>query len=905
MLSDLLHRVRALFSRRAVEREIDDELRYHFDRQVEAYEKRGLSLEEAQRRARLIFGGLDQIKEEYRDALGVRLVDDLRRDLRTAMRSLRATPVITAVAILSLALTIGANAAIFSVLNALVLRTLPVRDPARLVHVTDLVPRPAAEGGETRVRAWSAPAWERVRQRSFLYESASAWSFVQLNLASGGETQFVEGMWADGGFFETLGLQAMAGRTFSRADDQRGGGPDGPVTVISHGYWQRQYAAAPDIVGRSVRLNGVPFTIVGVTPPEFFGPEVGRSFDYIVPLQTEALIRGGDSRLDENDSNFLTIVARLRPDQTIESAAQQLLTVQDDIMPASNRTASLTMVPAATGASNLRLFYVRPLRFLSAIVGLVLLVGCVNIANLLLARTMGRRHELTVRLALGASRGRVIRQLFAESVILASVGAALGIALANYLGEALVTQLSSSVNPVFLDVPIDVRVLSFTALVTMVTALLFGTMPAIWASRTEPTETLKGHGRTSDDRAQRRFMGSLVVVQVALSVILVVAAGLFVRSFVWLTTRPLGFSPEPVMVVTIDGQRAVPDPGMRLGVYQQAREVVSTVPNVSAAAISFLTPMGRGGFTPPVRIPPDPRSVDQSEREIGPNGYLFGNLVSPGFFATLGTPFVAGRDFTEQDRRGAPRVVLVNERFARELLGGSNPIGRVIHFFPGRPFAMSAEIVGVVTDTVATAPQDPAFPAWYLPLAQFDVPQFPLASIRLSVRAQDGSPLSLVKPLETAIASVNSQLALTFQTLDGQIQTRLARERLMAQLAGFLGVLALLLAGLGLYGVTSYAISRRRAEISIRLALGAQPRGLVTFVLTRVGLLVGVGIAIGNVSTLWASRFVSDLIYGLPVRDPMTFGAAVLVLTIIGGVAAWLPARRASRLDPTVVLRES
>jgi putative ABC transport system permease protein len=906
MLSDLLHRMRALVSRRVVEREIDDELRYHLDRQVEAYEQRGLSRAEAVRRARLDFGGgLEQIKEEYRDSLGVRLVDDLRRDVRTAMRSLRATPMITAVAILSLALTIGANAAIFSVLNALVLRTLPVRDPARLVHVTDLVPRPPSEGGETRVRAWSAPAWERIRQRPFLYESASAWSFVQFNLASGGETQFVEGMWADGGFFETLGLQAQVGRTFSRSDDQRGGGPDGPVTVISYRYWQRQYAATPDIIGRSVRLNGVPFTIVGVTPPEFFGPEVGRSFDFIVPLQTETLIRGADSRLDEDASNFLTIVARLRPDHTIESAAQHLLAVQDDIMPASNRAASLTMVPAATGASNLRLAYIRPLRFLSAIVGLVMLVGCVNIANLLLARTMGRRHELTVRLALGASRGRVIRQLFAESVILATVGAALGIALANYLGQVLVTQLSSSINPVFLHVPIDVRVLSFTALVTMITALLFGTMPAIWASRAEPSDTLKGHGRISDDRAQRRFMGSLVIVQVALSVTLVVAAGLFVRSFIWLTTRPLGFSAAPVMVVTIDGQRAVPNPEMRLGVYQQTRDVAATVPNVAAAAISFLTPMGRGGFTPPVRIAPDPRSPNQQEREIGANGNLFGNLVSPGFFATLGTPLLAGRDFTEQDRRGAPRVVMVNERFVRELLGGSHAIGRVVHFFPGRPFAMSAEIVGVVTDAVATAPQDPAFPAWYLPLAQFDVPQFPLSSIRLSVRAQSGSPLTLVKPLETAIARVNPQLALTFQTLDGQIQTRLARERLMAQLAGFLGGLALLLASLGLYGVTSYAISKRRAEIGIRLALGAQPGGLVRLVLARASLLVCAGLAIGAATTLWATRFVGDLIFGVPVRDPATFVGAVLVLLAIGVFAAWLPARRASHLDPTVVLRES
>jgi putative ABC transport system permease protein len=899
MLSDLLHRVRALVSRRAVEREIDDELRYHLDRQIDVYEARGLSRDEAVRRARLEFGGLDQLKEEYRDALGVRLADDLRRDLRTAIRSLRATPMVTAVALLSLALTIGANTAIFSVLNALVVRSLPVREPGRLIHITDSVPR---DGG-IRVRAWSAPAWERIRQRPFLYERATAWSFVQFDLASGGETQFVEGMWADGGYFDALGVHAALGRTFSPTDDQRGGGPDGPVTVISYGYWQRHFGAAVDVIGRSVQLNSVRFTIVGVMPPEFFGLEVGRTFDFIVPLQTEALIRGRDSVLDENASNFLTIVGRLRPDQTLESAAQQIRTVQDDIMPAADRAAPLTAVAAATGRSDLRSAYVRPLQFLSTIVGLVLLVGCVNIANLLLARTIGRRHELTVRLALGASRGRVIRQLFAESVLLSAAGAGLGVALAAYLADALVSQLSSSINPVFLDVQIDARVLAFTALVTMFTTVMFGTMPAMWASRTEPTDALKGHSRVSDDRTQRRFMGSLVVVQVALSLILVVAAGVFIRSFVWLTNRPLGFTPESVVVVTVDAQRAVPDAAARLGVYEQARDAVASIPNVASAAISFLTPMGRGGFTPPVRIPP--HAPGQQAIEVGPNGNVFGNLVSPRWFATLGTPLVAGRDFSEQDRKGAPPVVIVNERFARELLGGSSPIGRVVTLFAGRPFAMSAEIVGVATDLVGTAPQDPAFASWYLPIAQLDIPGFSLSSARLSVRAQDGSPLLLTAPIEQAIATVNPQLALTFQGLHGQIQTRLARERLMAQLAGFLGGLALLLAGLGLYGVTSYAISKRRAEIGIRLALGAEPRRLVILVLTRVALLVGIGLAMGTGGTLWASRFVEGLIFGLPVRDPITVAGAVLVLSVIGVVAAWLPARRASHLDPTTVLRES
>jgi len=438
MFRDLAFRLRALVRRRGVEREIDAELQFHFDRQVEMFEKAGHDHHEAVRQARLEFGGLDQIKEEYRDALGVRLIDDLRRDVALAVRTLRATPLVTAAAILSLALAIGANTAIFSILHGLLLRPLPVHEPEHLVHVTDSVVR---DTGETRVRAWGYPAWEQIRQRSHLYQAATAWSFTRFNLASGGETQYVEGIWADGGFFETLGVGAVLGRTFSTVDDQRGGGPDGPVAVISHAYWQRQFGGVAGVIGRSVRLNGVPFTIVGVTPSDFFGVEVGRSFDLIVPLRTEALIRGRDSALDSASTNFLYLLARLKPGQSIEAAIVDLRREQSGIRDASlgpwskdvadrYLTSPFSLLPAATGYSNLRRNYERPLLIVAVIVALVLLIGCVNVANLLLARAIGRRHELSVRLALGATRTRLARQLLAESLALAAAGAALGIFIA-------------------------------------------------------------------------------------------------------------------------------------------------------------------------------------------------------------------------------------------------------------------------------------------------------------------------------------------------------------------------------------------------------------------------------------------------------------------------------------------
>lgn len=913
MLSDLLLRLRALFKRDTVDGEIDQELRFHLERQVESYERAGLSHADAVRRARLEFGGLEQIKEDYRDALGVRLIDDLRRDLRIAVRSLRATPVVTAVAILSLALTIGANTAIFSILNALILRTLPVHEPARLVHLTDSV---LTDAGVTRVRAWSYPVFAQIRRAPHVFGDTTAWSFVRFNLASGGEVQPVEGLWADGAFFATFGVAAAIGRTFSDLDDQPRGGADGPVAVISHGYWQRQFGGAADVVGRSVRLNTVAFTIIGVTPPEFFGPEVGRRFEVIVPVRTQALVAGSDSVLDSASTNFLYLIARLRPGQSPEAAAAEFRRVQPAIREATMEagsnyqdrflTSPFTVLPAATSYSNLRSAYQRPLVVIAVIVTLVLLVGCVNIANLLLARAIARRHEMSMRLALGASRWRLGRQLLAESLTLAGAGAALGVLVAAYGSDFLVRQLSTATNFVFLDVSMDGRVLAFTMAVALLTALLFGTAPALRAARTQPMDALKRQGRASGDDTHGRLMGWLVVGQVALSVALVAAAGLFIRSFVSLTSRPLGLQPSQVLVVTIDAQRAAVAADERVPLFERTRDAAVGLPNVAAASISFLTPVGGGGFTPSVAISPMSTQGQQgSALVVPPDESVSGNLVSPGWFATFGTPLVDGRDFTTNDRVGAPRAAVVNETFARRFLQGASALGRNITVYPGTPMAFEMTVVGVVADAIYSSPRDPVPPTWYLPIAQFHVPGFPLVRARLSVRARAGSPVLLTKSLATVIAGVNPQLALTFRSLDDQLRASVTRERLMAQLAGFLGGVALLLAGLGLYGVTAYAISRRRGEIGIRLALGAAPWGVIRLVLARVSLLVGAGIVVGAAVSLWASQFVDGLLYGLPPRDPATLLGAAVVLIAIGALAGWLPARRAGRIDPAAVLRES
>ena len=527
-----------------------------------------------------------------------------------------------------------------------------------------------------------------------------------------------------------------------------------------------------------------------------------------------------------------------------------------------------------------------------------------NVANLLLARAIGRGHELSVRLALGASRSRLARLLLVESLALSTAGATLGVFIAVYCGRFLVRQLSTPTNIVFLDVSIDGPVLGFTLGVTAETTLLFGTAPAIRAARVQPMGALREQGPASIGQGRSGLMGWFVVVQVALSVVLVVAAGLFIGSFTSLTNRQLGLQPDQVLVVTVDPQRANVDPTQRIPLYQRLREAVLALPNVTDAAISHLTPVGGGGFTPAVEISGISRSGQHGLPQLASaNGDVFGNLISPGWFTTFGIRLTAGRDFAQADRSGAPRVAIVNETFARRFLGEGNPIGRTITVYPNSPRAMRAEIVGVAADAIYTSPREPVPPTWYLPVAQFDLPEFPFEWARLSVRAKAGPPELLTKSVATAAFTISPHIALTFRPLADQIRTSLAQERLMAQLSGFLGMLALLLAGLGLYGVTAYAISRRRMEIAVRIALGAAPMRVIALVLGRVWVLVGAGILAGAGISLWGSRFVGGLIYGLAPRDPMTLAGAAVLLCAMGGLAGWLPARRAARMDPVAVLR--
>jgi putative ABC transport system permease protein len=826
------------------------------------------------------------------------------QDLRLAIRMFKATPVVTVVAILSLALGIGANTAIFSIADTLLLRRLPVVRPERLVLLNP------TGGSIPGFSSWNNPVWEQIRERRHeLFQTAFAFSAraSRFNLASGGQTDLVDGLWASGDYFEALGVSPILGRAFTADDDRRGGGPNGPVAVISHAFWQRRFDGTPDVVGRSLTIERVPFIVIGVMPPRFFGADVGRTFDVAVPLGTEPLMRGRDSFLDRPTTSWLAVMARLKDGQTMSSAQRALRELQPYLrsatMPSDEAADTkarylatpVSIEPAALGTSAMRARYRQPVVTILAVVALVLLVACANIANLLLARAAARRHEFSVRLALGASRWRLFRQVLVESVLLSLAGSLVGLAVAHWGSGVLVRQLSTYANTVFLDVQLDSRVLAFTAAVTTIVAILFGVVPALRASRAEPFAVMREHGRAGAGERRVNIGGALVVGQVALSLVLLVTAGLFVRTFASLATRDLGFDRDPVLVAQAAARASGVEPENRAALYDRLAEAVRAVAGVSNAAASTITPVSGSVVDEIVEIENGPTPA------LPTQNVSYKNVITPHWFATYGTRIVAGRDFEARDRFGSPLVTIVNQTFVRRFLRGINPIGqRVRQGLPGRQGAW-LEIVGVATDAAYRSLRDPVPPTLYVPIGQQQ--QLPPA-VTVSIRTAGGQPATLAPSVAEAMGRVDRNIAITFTPLKQQVDAALVQERILAMLSGFFGILAVLLAGLGLYGLTWQTVSRRRNEIGIRMALGATPAAVVRLVLSRVAALVSSGVVLGLAVSMWASRFVASLLYGVEPRDVVTLGWSVAVLGMAGAMAAWLPTHRASRIDPAAILRE-
>jgi predicted permease len=819
-------------------------------------------------------------------------------DLRLAFRALRGSPVLAAATVLSLALGIGANTAIFSVVDALLLRPLPVPDPHRLVTVSSGF---ALNHGFKAGAGMTYDMWTRMSERARMFEDGFAWAPGRVDLSRGGQMQPADALFTSGGFFSTLGVPALLGRTFSPSDDVKGGGRDGLVTVISYQLWQRRFGGEGTIIGTALPVDGVLCTIVGVMPPSFFGVEVGQPFDLVLPLAAEPAIRGPNASLHHPSRLMLTAMFRLKPGQDVAAATAALRTMQPEILnppgaePPRAQPAFLkdpyVLVPAASGTSDrsgLRRRYGGALLAMVAVVVLVLLVACVNIANLLLIRASARRHELSVRLALGASRWRLARQLLAESLVLAGFGAAAGLIFAMWASRAVVASLATPDTPVSLNLPLDWRVLAMTASTALFTALLFGTGPAFHASRAAPIAALTQ--RSAGGGSGSRRAGGLLALQLAVSLVLLAMAGLFVSSFKRLAAVPLGFDAGRVLVIDVDTARAHADQRSRLQYYQQLADVVATVPGVAHAAASSITP-----FNPATRSPlfADVNRVPEL-------------VVSPGYFASYGVPIRTGRDFDRGDLPNGPPVAIVSESYARKFLADRNPLASTIDSGACRPPAPACAVVGVVGDAVFGPLRTGARPIIYFPLAQSASRFAPgRTTIALSVRPSNESPSSVATSVGEALIGASPRLSFSYRPLEQEVGGALTQERLLAALSGFFAGLALLLSAVGLYGVTAYAAARRRTEIGIRLALGATPARVVRLVLVRVLVLTAAGVIAGTAASAWASRFVSTLLFGVQPGDPSTLALAALGLATVALVAGFVPAFRAGVMDPAKALRET
>ena len=833
-------------------------------------------------------------------------------DLRIALRELRRSPVVTAVAVLSLALGIGANTAIFSLVNSLIVRALPVSEPERLAVLTD-----TRADGRSFVETWTNGVWEQIRDHAQGFDGVCASWLDRVNMAAGGgEASTIDNLWISGGYFDTLGVTPLIGRGITREDDVKGGGRDGAVAVVSYDFWQRRFNGAAAAVGSTLTIERVPVTIVGVMRPGFFGTEVGRTFDVAMPMNDEALLRGPNTRIFTNRAaSLFTVLLRLKPGQSVEAATALLRGLQPQIrvaalppgVPPGFREHFLedafVVAPAATGTSGLRHQYQRPMLVILVVVVLVLFIACANIANLQLARAMARRHELSVRLALGASRARLARGPLLESLLLAAAGAAIGLMFAFWSSRLLVARLSTWRTHIYLDLSTDWRVLAFTAGVTAATAVLFGVLPAMRASAVAPIDAMKEQGRSLGG-GRAPLSGGLVIAQVALSVVIVAAAGLFVRTFRNLAHVPLGFESERVLVVSVNLSHTRVANAERTAFLTRLADQAAAIPGVERAAASSVTPIGGFGLVDMVHVDGFGPSL-----EAGINGHLpprtaYVNFVTPGWFATYGTAIRQGRDFTAADSKEAPPVIVVNDAFVRKYLAGKNPVGAVVGFERGLAAPTTKTVVGVVGDAAYGSLRAADEPVEYAPLAQIDFPMTPLVDNAISVRSANGPPMMLARSIGEAFARIDRDITVAFRPVSEQVDASLTQERLVAMLSGFFGALALLLAGLGLYGITAYGVARRRTEIGIRMALGSTGTRVVQLVVSRSAALVAIGVVIGVGVSVWASRFVSSLLFGLDAHDPATLAAAGATLVLVAVAAAWLPARRASRLDPASVLRE-
>jgi predicted permease len=875
-----LARLRGLFAARRGDARIEDEIQSHVELAASDYQRRGMTSEQAHLEARRQFGGPAQVAEAWRDQRSLPLIETFVKDLRYALRQLRANPGFATAAVLTLALGIGANTAIFRVLDAVVLRSLPVREPEKLVIVR------AFDG-----KGWGLnyPLFRELSARQHAVEGMFAFSDFPVKDAvlSSGPMTGLTGRIATGGYFQVLGVDAQLGRVFTE-DDDRPSAP--PVAVVSYAFWQRAFAGKPEALGKSIQINQAMVTIVGVTPREFFGERVGSAPDVWLPLHMSRQVW---LNVDTPSAALLTCMARLRHDVPLpqaQAALNVLYRQMNDLQLhySGGGESRLVLEPGSQGVRDLQTKFSRPLLVLAGIVGLVLLIACSNLANLLLARAAARTHEMGVRLALGAARARLIRQLLTESLVLAALGSLLGFALAAWGSRELVT-LASAGQSWRLSIDSGWRVIGFTAAVSAIAACLFGLAPALAATRLDVHSALQANGRTqSGGRSQHATARAFVVAQISVSLMLLAGASLLVRTFWNLSHQDLGYRREGVLMVQTGLDFSTFGMFKNLPL-QPLYERLNAIPGVRSAALVGLGPFSRITSGGRMALAERPPVKGEEVRRVS---------VSPRYFETMGIPMVTGRPITEDDRAGTAQVAVIGETAARILFGRTDPVGRF--FSEAEQFDTKAaiQIVGVAHDIRLSNPRDPFGMVLYRPMAQSPLP---LSSMVLRTT---GDPALFAASARQAIQEAAPGLKIAnIRPLGDVLDSTLSQEKMMALLSGAFGLLALVLAGVGLYGVIAYGVEQRTQEIGIRLALGASRGEIAGLLLREVGQVLAIGLALGGAATVALGQSVKALLFGVTPHDPLMLICAAALLSVVAIVAGYLPARRAARLDPLEALR--
>lgn len=888
MLNDLRFRLRALFRRTTVEQELSDELRFHFEREVEKLKKSGLAEEEAKRRARVAFGGHEQIKEDCREARGTSFLETSLQDLRYGLRQLWINPTFAAVMILTLALSIGANSAIFSVIDGVLIRSLPYPHPDRIVRIF-------LSNQDYPKFPLNPFDFRDYRTRSKSFDSLAAFTRGDLQLSgASGEPVRLNGFQVTSGYFRVLGLRPALGREFDGKAELPG---NGQQVILSDRVWRSRFGAARDVLGRKITLNMKPYTVIGVMPPgtehpgnEYHALAYGDDVDVWSPFTF-------DGSPSQRGSHFIEGLGRLKDGVTLIQASSELNSIMAQLAreyPNSDAGWQVFVVPLyreVVGSSQ------RMLLVLLGAVGMVLLIACANAANLTLARAASRQREIAVRLALGARHSRLVRQLLTESMLIAFFGGALGLVMA-FVGVKVLVSLLPVGFPRAHDIHVNAIVFAFTFIISAATGILFGLVPALQASRTDPRDGLHEGGRASIGTAhQSRLRNGLVISEVSLACVLLIGAGLMMRSFLNLLNLNAGFQREHVLTASL----SLPYPEYKTPAavgqfYDQLTTSLSTEPGVHSVGAGTDLPWtgydeNLGGWTIEGRQPP-------------PNGKEFHaryHIATPDYFRALGIPLLGGRFFTDADKAGAPKVLIINHAMAAKYWPNEDALGKRINFFQDHPtdkdWHTIVGIVGNVKDKPNSPSTEPAF--WWPNLQQ----PFPSGDMSLVIRS-DSDPQSLIGLVRDQVKRLNPALAVAeVQLMDEIVEGSVATPRFAFALVGLFAGLAIVLAAIGTYGVLAYSVSRRTSEFGLRMALGAQRYDVLRLVLAQAAKMVLAGTALGTLFALIFARALKSLIYEVSPADPLTFASVALLVIAVAAIACYIPARKATRTNPTVALR--